>query len=122
MADEKDAKEPKDTESKTKSGAKSKKGAEDKLDDMADKFSHAMSEGVKKMEDAFDRASASIKDNPPVTTDKIKGFFSTASGAGVLIIVGLIWFLYTIDFFSTWIFPILLTAFGVFLLYRQKRD
>lgn len=114
--------EDKDKETEPKAKAKTKKSVEDRLDEVADKFSNAMSEGVKKMEKAFDKASESIGSNPELTRDKIKGFFGTASGAGVLIIVGIIWFLYTVGFFSVWIFPVLLVVFGIFLLYRQKSE
>ena len=118
MADDKNSQsEPK---AKAKASAKTKRNTEEKLDEIADKFSSAMSEGVKKMEEAFDKASDRVKSNPQLSADRIKGFFGTASGAGVLIIVGISWFLYTIGFFSHWIFPILLVAFGIFLLYRQK--
>ena len=53
-----------DATSEEKTEAKAGKGAEQKLDDVGDKISKAMSEGVKRMEDVFDQGMKNVRENP----------------------------------------------------------
>lgn len=99
-----------------------KKGLEDKLDDFADKFSHAMSEGVKRMESAFDKSVKGITENPDLSRGRIKGFFSSSAGGGILIIVGIVWFFYAIGLLSNPVFPALLIVVGFYIIHRSKKD
>ena len=98
----------------------SKKGVEDKLDDFADRFSKAMSESVKRMEDAFDKGVKSIKENPNLTSGRVRGFFTSSTGGALLIVVGFVWFFYTIGLFKQPIVPILMIVLGGYLMYRYR--
>lgn len=98
----------------------SKKGVEDKLDDFADRFSKAMSEGVKRMEAAFDKGMKSVKENPNLTSGKVRGFFTSSTGGAVLIVIGFVWFFYTIGLFKQPIVPILMIVLGGYLMYRYR--
>jgi hypothetical protein len=94
-----------------------KKGMEEKLDEVADKFSKTMSEGVKRMESAFQN----IRDDA-ATRGKIKGFFTSSTGGAVLIVVGVLWFFYAVGLFNQPVFPIILIVIGVYLMLRYKSD
>jgi len=102
------------------STGESKQGFEDKLDGFADRFSKAMTDGVKRMEEAFDRGMKSIKDKPELTSGKVKGFFTSSTGGAVLIIVGFVWFFYAVGLLGQPIFPILMIILGIYLMYRYR--
>jgi hypothetical protein len=94
-----------------------KKGMEEKMDEVADKFSKTMSEGVKRMEAAFQN----IKDDAE-TRSKVKGFFASSTGGVVLIVFGIVWLLHTLGFFATPVLPIILIVIGIYLMLRYKTD
>ena len=97
-----------------------KRNVEEKLDDFADRFSKSMSEGVRRMEDAFDKGFQSFKDNPNISSGKVKGFFSSSSGGIFLVVVGFAWFFYAVGLFDNPIFPILMIVLGFFLMYKNR--
>jgi len=94
-----------------------KKGIEEKMDEIADKFSKTMSEGVKRMETAFQN----VKDDAE-TRKKVKGFFTSSTGGAVLIVVGVLWFFYAVGLFNKPLFPIILIVIGAYLMFRYKSD
>ncbi|UCH84810.1 MAG: hypothetical protein JSW50_03730 [Candidatus Latescibacterota bacterium] len=94
-----------------------KKGIEEKMDEVADKFSKTMSEGVKRMETAFQN----VKDDAE-TRKKVKGFFTSSTGGAVLVVVGVLWFFYAVGLFNQPIFPIILIVIGAYLMFRYKSD
>ena len=100
----------------------SKRNVEDRLDDIANRFSRAMSEGVKRMEGAFDKGIKSVRENPELSKAKIKGFFGSSTGGGILLIVGFVWLFYAIGLLDQPVFPILLIALGFYVLYRNRKD
>lgn len=122
------------TESTESSGAESKAGAkrstrskksvEDKLDDLAERFSRGMTDGVKRMEAAFDRGMENLKSDPNIgsQTTKVKSFFKSSTGGVVLILIGFVWFFYTIGWFDSPVFPILLIILGFYLMQRYKNE
>jgi len=97
-----------------------KKNIEDKLDDFADRFSKAVTDGAKRMEDAFDKGIKGIKENPNITSGKVKGFFTSSTGGAVLIIIGFVWFFYTVGLFDQPIIPILMIVLGFYLMRRYR--
>ena len=100
----------------------SKRNVEDRLDDIANRFSRAMSECVKRMEGAFDKGIKSVRENPELSKAKIKGFFGSSTGGGILLIVGFVWLFYAIGLLDQPVFPILLIALGFYVLYRNRKD
>ena len=100
----------------------SKRNVEDRLDDVANRFSRAMSEGVKRMEGAFEKGIKSVRENPELSRARIKGFFGSSTGGGILVIVGFVWLLYVIGLFNHWFFPVALMVLGIYVLYRNRKD
>jgi hypothetical protein len=100
--------------------ARTKRNVEDKLDDLADRFSKAMTEGVKRMEDAFGKGMQAVKDNPNLASGKVKGFFRSSTGGAVLVVIGFVWFFYAIGLLGQPIVPILVIILGFYLMYRYK--
>ena len=105
--------------SRPSGGPESKKGIEDRLDDMADRFSRAMTEGAKRLEDAFDKGMKTFRESDR-GSGRVKGFFSSSHGGAFLIVVGAVWFFYTIGLFKQPIFPLLMIAIGAYLMYRYR--
>ena len=101
-------------------GARSRHGVEDRLDDMADRFARAVSDGVKRLEDAFDKGAEQMRERHEGGEGRIRSFFASTTGGAVLIIVGLLWFLYAVGLFDNWVLPILLVIVGIYLLQRYK--
>ena len=95
---------------------------EDRLDDFADRFSRAMSDGVKKMEDAFGKGMDNIKSNPKFQEGKVRGFFTSSAGGAILVIVGSVWFVYAVGLLSQPVIPVLVIALGAYLMYRYKAE
>jgi hypothetical protein len=102
-------------------GTRPKRHIEDRLDDLADRFSKVMSEGARRMEDALDKGVQAVKENPDIAGGRVKTFFKSPTGGAVLVIVGLVWFFYTVGLFDKPIFPILLIVVGLYLMYRSKK-
>ncbi|MFQ5479451.1 MAG: hypothetical protein ACE5EO_12795 [Candidatus Krumholzibacteriia bacterium] len=109
-------------EPKSGAEARPRKGVEDRLDDIANRFSKAMSEGVRRMEGAFDKGIKSVRENPELSKAKIRGFFSSSTGGGILVIVGFIWLFYAIGLLDKPVFPIIVILLGLYLLYRHRDD
>lgn len=98
-----------------------RQNVEDKLDSFADRFSKAMTDGVKKMEEAFDHGMRAIKDNPNLDTGKVKGFFTSSTGGAILVIIGFLWFFYAVGLFDKWIIPVLVMVLGFYIMYRYRK-
>jgi hypothetical protein len=103
-------------------GAGEKKSVEDRLDDVAERFSRVMSDGVKRMEGAFERGMENLKRDEAFgeKTTKVTHFFQSSTGGVVLILLGFVWFFYTIGWFDSPIFPILLIVIGFFMMQKYR--
>ncbi len=97
-----------------------KKNVEDKLDDFADRFSKAVTDGAKRMEEAFDRGIKGFKENPNISSGKVKGFFTSSTGGAVLVVIGFVWFFYAVGLFDQPIVPILMIVLGFYLMRRYR--
>ena len=120
MVADKGSEQSSEAKSEPKASARTKKNVEDKLDDLADRFSKAMTEGVKRMEDAFQAGVKNLKDNPDLKQGKIRSFFASSSGGAVLLIVGIVWFFYAVGLLDKPIFPLLFIALGIYLMLRHR--
>lgn len=109
-------------ESESTGEPKGKKSVEDRLDDMADRFSKVMTEGIKKMEEAFDQGMKTIRENPNLSSGRVKGFFTSSTGGAVLVLVGFVWFFYAVGLLDNAIFPILVIVVGFYLMHRYREQ
>ena len=110
----------KETVEEEKNGAESKKGAEQKLDEMGEKFSKSMAEGVKRMEEAFDRSMKNLRENPKFVDSGWKGFLTSASGGMFLIVIGAAWLLVLLGVLRLWILPVILIALGFYFMLKKR--
>ncbi len=112
-----ETKGPEDQETKgPEQEAGAKKGFEDKLDEVADKFSKTMSDGVKQLESTFER----IKDNPEDTKGRVTNLFKTFRGGTIILIVGILWLALSMGWLNIPLFPIIVIVIGIYLMYRNK--
>lgn len=97
------------------------KGFEKKLDEVTEKFSKTVSEGVKRVEETFERGKESLKSNPEVK-DRWKSFAFSPSGGMILVILGFIWLLSTLGVFNHPVFPILVIILGLYLIFKKHSE
>lgn len=92
---------------------------EGKLDEYANKISKAVGEGVKRVEEAFEKGKESLKsgEGEEGGVRKLKG--SPRSGV-ILIGVGIVWLLYIAGLFEQPVFPILLIILGIYFIARNR--
>lgn len=96
--------------------ARDRKEFEDRLDRFADRLSGAMSDGVKKLEEAFDKSKENVR-----TDSQSKGKFSGSPRMGMILVgLGIVWLLYSLGVLRQPIFPILLIVLGVYFLLRDR--
>jgi molecular chaperone GrpE (heat shock protein) len=87
-----------------------------KLDEYANRISGAVSDGVKRLEAAFERG----RENVRADEEGLKGFRGTPKMGLLMVIVGIIWLLYTLGVFGQPVFPILLIGIGAYFLVRNR--
>jgi fatty acid desaturase len=92
---------------------------ESKLDEYANKISGAVSEGVKKVEAAFEKGRDNIK-SETASEEGLKGLKGSPRMGLILVAVGILWLLFTLDFFDQWIFPVLLMIVGLYFVIRNR--
>ncbi len=109
-----------ETQAEEAPSAGQKKNIEDKLDDFADRFSKTVTDGAKRMEEAFDRGIKGFKENPNISSGKVKGFFTSSTGGAVLVVIGFVWFFYAVGLFDQPIVPILMIVLGFYLMRRYR--
>ena len=85
----------------------------------AEKLSGTISEGAKRMEAALAKSKEELKESARIG-DKYKSFFHSPTGGFLLILVGVIWFLFTVGFFGKWYFPLILILIGIVLVLKRK--
>ena len=96
-------------------------GFEKKLDEVTEKFSNTVSEGVKKVEETFEKGKESLKSDPEKTS-RWKHLAISPSGGMIIVLVGVLWLLYTFDFFEIKLLPILLILIGLYLIFRKRPE
>jgi len=94
---------------------------EGKLDEYANKISAAVSEGVKRVEETFDKGRENLKaDGVEGERGGFRGMKGSPRSGIVLIGGGIVWLLYIAGFFQQWIFPILVIALGIYFIVRNR--
>lgn len=92
---------------------------ESKLDEYANKISGAVSEGVKKVEAAFEKGKENIKSESE-SGEGLKGLKGSPRMGLILVVLGILWLLFTLNFFDQWIFPVLLIIVGLYFVIRNR--
>jgi hypothetical protein len=90
-----------------------------KLNEYADKISNAVSEGVKRLEKAFETE----RDKMRATENAPEGTRATARSPRfgiVLVTIGILWLLYTLGVFAQPVLPILLIIAGVYFIAKSR--
>ena len=91
---------------------------EDKLDEYASKLSGAVSEGVTRLEETFERQKQKMSDNEKLVERERRG---GSSKMGVLLLVlGILWLLNSVGAFHQPIFPVIMIIVGVFFIARNR--
>lgn len=90
---------------------------EERLDGYAERLSKTVSDGVKRVEEAFDRGKANLRTDMEADDSRFRG--SPRMGA-VLVAAGVVWLLAVILPGSGWLFPVVVIAIGVYLLIRNR--
>lgn len=94
---------------------------EGKLDEYANKISSAVGDGVKRVEEAFDKGRENLKaDSAEGERVGFRGMKGSPKSGIVLIGAGIVWLLYIAGFFQQWIFPILVIALGIYFIVRNR--
>jgi hypothetical protein len=109
---------------------------EERLDRAADRVSHAVSEGVHVLEDAYAKGKETLKEEmdarttPPGATGASPGATITpdtkpaSKGSprlGLMLVgLGLVWLLHSLGILDQPVFPILLIVLGVYFIARSK--
>jgi hypothetical protein len=92
---------------------------ESKLDEYANRISGAVSDGVKKVEAAFEKGKENIKAEEG-TGEGLKGLKGSPKLGLIMVVVGILWLLFTLGFFDQWIFPVLLMIVGLYFVIRNR--
>ena len=91
---------------------------EEKLDEIAEKVSQSVSEGVKRLEDAASR----IKERPEFYEGKTRSFFASPLGGIVVTLIGILWFFNAVGLFRNWVIALVVTGVGIWMIYRFRPD
>lgn len=101
------------------SGAgRDRKEFEERMDGYAERFSRIVSDGVKKLEDAFDRGKTNFKDD--IESEERHRLAGSPRLGLVLLGLGLVWLLYTLGVLRQPIFPVLMIVLGIYFLLRNR--
>jgi len=95
-------------------GPEGKKDFEQKLDEVADKVSQTVSEGVRRLEDTV----SSIKSRPEVSESKIRDLFTSPLGGLIVLAIGLLWFFNAVGLFDNKVLPVILIAVGIYMMVK----
>lgn len=92
---------------------------ESKLDEYADKISRAVTDGVKRVEEAFEKGKENLKSQEG-SGEGIKSLKGSPRLGLIMVAVGILWLLYTFDVFAQPVFPILLIILGLYFVIRNR--
>lgn len=108
-----------DREKKHSEEKKREKGFEERLDKAADRITRTVSEGIKRMEEAFERSKENIKESTNIS-DRYKQIFNYPTGGFLLLVIGFVWLMYTVGFFQVKWFPVILMIIGLYMMLKKR--
>jgi hypothetical protein len=91
---------------------------EEKLDEIADKVSQTVSDGVKRLEDTV----SNIQARPEINESKIKSIFTSPMGGLIVVIIGVLWFFNAVGLFDNKVLPVILIAVGIYMIAKFNSD
>lgn len=105
--------------SESRRGTESRQDFEDRLDRLSRRFSDTVADGVKRVEEAFEKGKDNLRDDIKRSQgmENLKG--SPRMGL-ILVGLGIVWMLYTFGLFDNVIFPIILIAAGLYFIVRNR--
>jgi hypothetical protein len=123
--DEKYTEEPRETPGQGPSGepfgpgaGRDRKDFEERMDGYAERMSRVVSDGVRKLEDAFDRGKSNLKQD--IESDERRRLAGSPRLGIILLAAGLVWLLYTLGVLRQPIFPVLMIILGIYFLLRNR--
>jgi hypothetical protein len=90
---------------------------EERLDGYAEKMSQTAADGVKKVEEAFDKGKQNLRADMDTDESRFRG--SPRMGA-LLLAAGIIWLLAVLLPGSGWLFPVIVIGAGIYLMIRNR--
>jgi hypothetical protein len=100
--------------------SKEQKDFESKLDEYANKISTAVGEGVRRVEEAFEKGKESLKTGEGEGGEGVKRMKGSPKTGLILVGFGIVWLLYIAGLFQQPVFPILLIILGLYFLIRNR--
>lgn len=91
---------------------------EERLDRLADKISKTVTDGVRRVEDAFEKDKAN-PDSGAGEPGSTRSRLGSPKAGVILLVLGLVWLLNSFDFFDHRIFPVLMIIAGIYLVIRN---
>jgi hypothetical protein len=107
--------EPRDPHTPPQGG---KRDFEEKLEEVAERVSKTVSEGVKRLEEA----AANIGQCPEFSEGRVKRFFTSSLGGLVVTIIGILWFFNAVGLFQNWVVALIVTGIGIYMIFRFRSD
>ncbi len=98
---------------------KKEKELESKMDQTAKKFTETVADGVKKIEEAFEKGKENLRED-------IKGSEGMQNLKGsprmglILLGLGFAWLLNTLGVFGHWVLPVFLMIAGIYFMLRNR--
>lgn len=114
--DQKDSE--RETDQKESGSEKQQRDFDSRLDEYANKISQAVSDGVKRVEEAFEKGKENLRSEGG--EGGIKSLKGSPKSGIVLIGIGIVWALYIAGLFGHVIFPILLIIIGIYFVVRNR--
>jgi len=90
---------------------------EERLDGYAEKMSQTVTDGVKKVEEAFDKGKQNLREDMDTDESRFRG--SPRMGA-ILLACGIVWLLAVLLPGSGWLFPVIVMGAGIYLMIRNR--
>lgn len=89
---------------------------DNRLDNYADRISRAVDRGVEKLEEAFEKGRAELR------RERAEGREGRPRRGVWLLIIGIVWLLYSVGALSHPVLPILTIVLAIYLIVRSKDE